>query len=54
MAYRGFSAPRQGTHQFYLYFDIDDTYFNDIVIREIERERGSFIVLKISLILFPF
>ena len=48
MACRGFSTPRQGTHQFYLYLDIDDAYFNDIVIREIER--GSFIVLKISLI----
>ena len=48
MACREFSAPRQGTHQFYLYLDIDDAYFNDVVNREIER--GSFIVLKISLI----
>ena len=48
MACRGFSAPRQGTDQFYFYIDIDSAYFNDIVIREIKR--GVFIVLQIFMI----
>ena len=48
MACRGFSAPRQGTVQLYLNIDIDNAYFNDIVIREIKR--GIFIVMQIFMI----